>query len=67
MNSLANSLFANFLYRQPVDDNMVTDAYMRSAEITTIVTLMNMLDELALSQWNAGADKNAEVSVNWSV
>ena len=61
MNSLANSLFANFLYRQPVDDNMATDAYMRSAEIATIVKLMNMLNELALSQWNAKAGKNDDI------
>ena len=55
MNSLANSLFANFLYRHPVNDNMATDAYLRSSEIKTVVRLMNMLDELALHQWNPEA------------
>ena len=55
INSLTNSLFASFLYRKPVGDNMATDAYMRSAEIQTMVSLMNMLDELALSQWNPKA------------
>ena len=53
MNSLTNSLFANFLYRQPVADNLTTDSYMRGAELQTMITLMNMLDELAMSQWNA--------------
>ena len=37
MNSLTNSLFANFLYRQPVSDNMTTDAYMRTAEMQTMI------------------------------
>ena len=60
MNSLRNSIFANFLYHQPLDDNMATDAYMRSSEIITIVALMNMLNELALSQWNAKAGKSDE-------
>ena len=62
MNQLANSLFANFLYRHPVADNMATDSYMRSAEITNMVKLMNILEELALSQWDgkAGEDDEAQ-------
>ena len=60
MNSLTNSLFANFLYRQPVNDNMATDAYMRSAEINAVVKLMNLLNELALSQWNSEAGRSDE-------
>lgn len=55
MNSLVNSLFATFIYRDPVIDNMTTDAYMRNAEIQNMVKLMNLLDELALSQWNPKA------------
>ena len=60
MNSLTNSLFANFLYRQPVVDNMATDAYIRTAEVQAMVKLMNMLDELALSRWNPEVSKNNE-------
>ena len=55
MNSLTNSLFANFLHRQPVNDNMTTDAYMRSVEIQAMVKLMNTLDELALCRWDPKA------------
>ena len=60
MNSLTNSLFANFLYRHPVVDNMATDAYMRTAEIEAMVALMNMLDEVALCRWDPKAGKNNE-------
>ena len=60
MNSLTNSLFANFLYRQPVVDNMTTDAYMRTSEIQTMVRLMNMLDELALSRWDSKGSSGNE-------
>ena len=52
MNSLTNSLFANFLYRQPVSDNMTTEAYARTSEMQNMVRLMNILGESALSQWN---------------
>lgn len=59
MNSLANSLFANFLYREPTSDNMTTDAYMRSSEMLNVVRLMNSLDDVALSEWDAkGGDSN---------
>ena len=52
MNSLTNSLFASFLYRHPVSENMATEAYMRSMEIQTMVRVMNMLDDLAFSRWD---------------
>ena len=60
MNSLTNSLFAKFLYRQPVADNMATDAYMRISEMQAMVKLMNMLDEVALSRWDPKASKDNE-------
>jgi len=60
LNGLTNSLFASFLYREPVRDNMTTDAYMREFEIDNMVRLMNMLDEVGLSQWNATAGKTAD-------
>lgn len=52
---LSKSLFANFLYTEPVDDNMATDAYLRDQEAANNVALMNMLHELALSSWNPKA------------
>ena len=60
MNSITNSLFASFICRQPVNDNMATDAYRRSTEVGNMVALMNMLDDLALFQWNPDAGANDE-------
>ena len=59
-NALTNSLLASFLYREPVDDNMATDAYKRSTEVQNVVRLMNLLDDLAMHQWNPSASINDE-------
>ncbi len=45
---LNKSLFACFLYSEPVEDNMTTDAYKRDDEIENNVLLMKMLYDLAL-------------------
>lgn len=55
---LSKSLFACFLYSEPVEDNMTTDAYKRDQEIENNVALMNMLYDLALSGWNPKAGPN---------
>jgi len=55
---LSKSIFASFLYREPVDDNMATDAYKRDKEIANNVALMNMLYDLALGSWNPQAGPN---------
>lgn len=55
---LSKSLFACFLYSEPVEDNMTTDAYKRDQEIGNNVALMNMLHDLALSAWNPKAGPN---------
>ena len=55
---LSKSLFACFLYRIPVEDDMTTDAYRRDDEITNNVALMNMIYDLALAGWNPGAGSN---------
>ncbi len=59
-NALSNSLLASFLYREPVDDNMATDSYKRSIEVQNVIRLMNLLDDLALYQWNPNASANDE-------
>ena len=59
-NALENSLFANFLYREPVNENMATDAYKRHLEIQNMIEFMNMFDELALHKWNPTATSNNE-------
>ncbi len=55
MDMLSKSIFACFMYREPVEDNMATEAYKRQAEVENVVALMNMLHDLALNAWNAGA------------
>src|SRR5437660_8484007 len=55
---LAKSIFSVFLYREPVEDSMATDAYKREQEIDNVIALMNMLYELALSSWNPKASPN---------
>jgi len=57
---LHKSLFAAFLYREPVADNMTTDAYKRETEISNMVHFLNMLDELALYAWDSKASPNDE-------
>ena len=55
---ISKSLFANFVYTEPVEDNMATDAYRREREMNNNVALMNMLHALAMSSWNADAGSN---------
>jgi len=55
---LSKSLFAGFLYSEPVADNMATEGYKRDDEINNVVALFNMLDDLALGGWNAKAGPN---------
>lgn len=57
---LKKSIFANFVYQEPTEHNMVTDTYLRDEEVTNVVALMNALNELALSHWNAKAGANDE-------
>lgn len=52
---ISKSLFANFVYTEPVEDNMATDAYKRDREIKNNIALMNMLHNLAMASWNAKA------------
>lgn len=54
---ISKSLFANFLYTEPVDDNMATDSYKRDREIANNIALMNMLHDQALASWNPKANK----------
>jgi hypothetical protein len=57
---LSKSLFSCFLFTEPTADNMATDAYKRDKEIENLISLMNMVNDLALGFWNAKAGKNDE-------
>lgn len=55
---LNRSLFSCFLYREPVEDDIATGAYRREQEIENNVKLMNILYDLALSNYNPLAGPN---------
>ena len=55
IDQLSKSIFSNFLYAEPVDDNMATDSYKRDREIENIVALMNIVHDLGLHAWNPKA------------
>lgn len=55
---LSKSLFACFLYTEPVSDNMATDMYKREYEFSNNIRLLNILHEVALVGWNAKALTN---------
>ena len=57
---LSKSIFSGFLFREPVEDNMTTDAYKRDSEVQNIVRLMNMFYDLALCEWNGKAGPNSD-------
>jgi hypothetical protein len=53
---LSKSIFACFMYRVPLQDDMGrTDVYRRQIEIENVVALMNMLHDLGLHAWKADA------------
>lgn len=40
---LSKSIFACFMYREPVEENMATEVFKRTVEIENVVALLNML------------------------
>jgi len=50
---LEKSLFSSFLYREPVSDDMTTDAYKREFEIENFIKLLNIIDDKSLRDWDA--------------
>jgi hypothetical protein len=57
---LTKSLFAGFVYKEPTDHNMATEAYKRDAETENVVMLMNALHDSALNEWKPSAAKDSE-------
>lgn len=55
---LSKSLFACFLYTEPIADDMTTDAYKREYEFQNNIRLLNILYDLALSSWNPKATRD---------
>lgn len=55
---LSKSLFACFLYTDPLHDDMLSDKYKRDAEFNNILKLFNMIYDLSLVNWNPKASQN---------
>ena len=60
IDQLSKSFFSNFVYAQPVEDNMATDEYKRDQEVANNVALLNIFYELAMHSWNPKVGDNDE-------
>ena len=57
---LSKSIFACFLHRHPVEDDMASPSYKREHEIDNVSDLMNMLHQAGLASWNSKVGVNDE-------
>lgn len=58
MDMLSKSIFSNFLYRNPTEDDLTSDSYKRDKEIANAIRLCNILDEEILHKWDATKTEN---------
>ncbi|HOD62533.1 MAG TPA: HNH endonuclease signature motif containing protein [Bacilli bacterium] len=58
MDMLNKSIFSNFLYRYPTDDDLTSDNYRRDKEIANAIRLCNLIDEEILHKWDATKTEN---------
>jgi hypothetical protein len=63
MDMLQKSLFACFLYREPMSHDLTTDAYKREAEVNNLVVLMNQIHDQGLTEWDAKASPNDSTQI----
>jgi hypothetical protein len=66
MDQLEKSIFSHFLYREPVDEDMATDSYLREPEFANVVYLMNALHNNAMHRWETDAPKDSHEQVGLS-
>jgi hypothetical protein len=55
---LSKSIFANFLYTYPLNDNLLSDKYKRDSEFVNVLKLMNLIYDSCLNTWNPKATQN---------
>jgi hypothetical protein len=58
IDQIRKSIFSNFLYELPVDEDLTTSQYKRDQEIENVVSFMNLLHDQALRNWNPEAGRN---------
>jgi hypothetical protein len=50
---LNKSLFSNFLYRYPTNDDLTSPNYKRDKEIINVIKLCNIIYEEIMHKWDA--------------
>ncbi|MFZ1704842.1 MAG: hypothetical protein WAT79_10890 [Saprospiraceae bacterium] len=58
LDMLSKSLFSNFLYRNPTDDDLTSENYKRDKEIANAIKLCNIIDEEIFHKWDASKTEN---------
>ncbi|MCF7824209.1 MAG: HNH endonuclease [Candidatus Marinimicrobia bacterium] len=53
---LSKSLFSNFLYRYPLEEDLASSRYLREVEVSNTVQLFNIIFEEALFAWDSKKD-----------
>ena len=56
LDMVSKSIFAHFLYRKPLNEDMASDHYKRDSEINNIIGLCNILHDEALFNWDNEKD-----------
>lgn len=58
---LTKSIFTNFLYREPTEDDMTSKDYKRDTEIANVIKLCNIIDGEILHKWDGSKSENDTV------
>jgi hypothetical protein len=60
---LSKSILSNFLYLHPIDEDLVSERYIRDKEIKNLIHLCNIIDEEALHLWDHKKPKNDQTQI----
>ena len=58
LDMLKKSIFAKFLYTEPLTDNILSEKYKRDVESENVIKLMNLIFDQTLQSWNPSAAPN---------
>lgn len=58
MDMLNKSIFSNFIYKYPTEDDLTSENYKRDKEIANTIRLCNIIDEEILNKWDATKTEN---------
>lgn len=58
MDMLKKSIFAKFLYLEPLDDDILSDDYKRDDEANNVIRMMNIIYGYTLKDWKSNATEN---------